>query len=38
MIVSDNNSCSVGEEFSEFLLENGVKHITSALYHPSTNW
>ncbi|UYV74615.1 K02A2.6-like [Cordylochernes scorpioides] len=36
-VVSDNGRMFVGHEFQEFLRMNGIRHITSAPYHPQTN-
>ena len=36
-LVSDNGPQFSSSEFTQFLKNNGVKHINSALYHPSTN-
>ena len=35
--MSDNGPQFVSAEFTQFLKSNGVKHIKSAPYHPSTN-
>ena len=36
-IVSDNATCFVSSEFQEFGKHSGIRHITSAPHHPSTN-
>ena len=36
-LVSDNGPQFTSTEFADFLKQNGIKHIKSALYHPSTN-
>ena len=36
-IVSDKGAQFVSEEFQAFVRSNGIRHITSAPYHPATN-
>ena len=36
-IVSDNDSCFTSRAFKDFATANGIKHKTTAFYHPSSN-
>jgi hypothetical protein len=37
IIVSDNATAFTGSEFQEFVMRNGIRHITGAPYHAATN-
>uniref|UniRef100_A0A3B1KG74 Integrase catalytic domain-containing protein n=1 Tax=Astyanax mexicanus TaxID=7994 RepID=A0A3B1KG74_ASTMX len=37
MIVSDNGACFMSAEFKEFMIKNGITHVTSAPFHASSN-
>ena len=37
IIISDNGSSFTSKKFKNFIHKNGIKHITTAPYHPSSN-
>lgn len=37
MLVMDNGSVFTDSEFADFIKRNGIRHVTSFLYHPSSN-
>jgi len=37
MVVSDNGSVFTSKEFTDFMTYNGITHVKSSPYHPSTN-
>ena len=37
ILVSDNAKCFISQEFNDFMKMNGVHHVTSVPYHPSSN-
>ena len=36
-VISDNGTCFTSVEFVDFMRKNGIRHSTTAPYHPSSN-
>ena len=36
-VISDNGTCFTSTEFADFMKKNGIRHSTTAPYHPSSN-
>ena len=36
-VISDNGTCFTSSEFANFMKKNGIRHSTTAPYHPSSN-
>ncbi|XP_041651122.1 uncharacterized protein K02A2.6-like [Cheilinus undulatus] len=37
MLVSDNGTCFTSADFESFMKQNGIRHVRSAPFHPSSN-
>ncbi|XP_061584204.1 LOW QUALITY PROTEIN: uncharacterized protein K02A2.6-like [Cololabis saira] len=37
MVVSDNATCYTSRDFQEFMVRNGIQHVTTAPWHPASN-
>lgn len=37
MVVSDNGTCFTSRDFQDFMVRNGIQHVTTAPWHPASN-
>ncbi len=37
VLVSDNGAAFTSEEFEDFMIKNGIRHLTTAPYHAASN-